>query len=91
MPVRHTFIATSIALAFAVMADASAETIAQVMPESMDMLRHAIATQTEEGKDKVPELARYLVDKRESGRFREIGHRDHPGQPHRRIGRALPR
>ncbi|MEO7324750.1 MAG: M20/M25/M40 family metallo-hydrolase [Dokdonella sp.] len=69
MPIRHTCIAACIALACTSMSHAAAETTAHAMPETMDMLRHAIATQTEEGKDKVPELARYLADKLESAGF----------------------
>ncbi len=69
MSIRHTCIAASIALACALTSHAEAETTAHAMPETMDMLRHAIATQTEEGKDKVPELARYIADKLESAGF----------------------
>ncbi|MEO5625006.1 MAG: M20/M25/M40 family metallo-hydrolase [Dokdonella sp.] len=69
MSIRHTCIAACIALACTSMSHATAETTAHAMPETMDMLRHAIATQTEQGKDKVPELARYLADKLESAGF----------------------
>lgn len=69
MPIRPTRIAVCMALACASIPYAAAETTAHAMPETMDMLRHAIATQTEEGKDKVPELARYLADKLESAGF----------------------
>ena len=69
MSIRPACLAAAIALAFAPMAHAAAETTAQAMPETMDMLRHAIATQTEEGKDKVPELAQYIADKLESAGF----------------------
>lgn len=48
---------------------ASAQTTAQAMPETMDMLRHAIAFQTVEGKGQVPAFARYLADKLESAGF----------------------
>lgn len=48
---------------------ATAETTTQVMPETMDMLRHAIAAQTVEEKDDTPGFARYLADKLESAGF----------------------
>ena len=48
---------------------AVAETTAQAMPETMTMLRHAIATQTVQGKGQVPVLARYLAGKLESAGF----------------------
>lgn len=48
---------------------ASAETTAQALPETMDMLRNAIATQTVEGKDQVPVFAQYLAGKLESAGF----------------------
>lgn len=48
---------------------ARAETTAQAMPETMDMLHHAIATQTVEGKDQVPAFAQYLAGKLESAGF----------------------
>ncbi|MEO5561231.1 MAG: M20/M25/M40 family metallo-hydrolase [Dokdonella sp.] len=69
MPNRPICLAACIALACTSMPHAAAETTKHAMPETMDMLRHAIATQTEEGKDKVPELARYLADKLESVGF----------------------
>jgi len=69
MPIRLTFIAACMTLACASIARAAAETTAHAMPETMDMLRHAIATPTEEGKDKVPEFARHLADKLESAGF----------------------
>ena len=48
---------------------APAETTKQAMPETMDMLRHAIAAQTVEGKDQVPAFTQYLADKLESAGF----------------------
>ncbi len=69
MPMRHALIATSLALAFACMPLTAAETTEKLMPETMDMLRHAIATQTEEGKDQVPVFAQYLAAKFESAGF----------------------
>ncbi|MEO7431176.1 MAG: M20/M25/M40 family metallo-hydrolase [Dokdonella sp.] len=69
MPIRPTYIAACIALAIGSLSRAAAETTAHTMPETMDILRHAIAAQTEEGKDKVPEFARYLADKLESAGF----------------------
>ncbi len=69
MPMRHTLIAASLALACACMPVAAAETTAKSMPETMEMLRHAIATQTVEGKDQVPVLAQYLASKLESAGF----------------------
>jgi acetylornithine deacetylase/succinyl-diaminopimelate desuccinylase-like protein len=48
---------------------ALAETTAQAMPETMDMLHHAIAAQTVEGKDQVPAFAQYLAGKLESAGF----------------------
>ncbi|MBS0397476.1 MAG: M20/M25/M40 family metallo-hydrolase, partial [Proteobacteria bacterium] len=58
-----------ISLAFAVAASAHAETSAQAMPETMDMLRHAIATQSVEGKGQVQVFAQYLAGKLESAGF----------------------
>ncbi|MEO7936360.1 MAG: M20/M25/M40 family metallo-hydrolase [Dokdonella sp.] len=69
MPMRRTLIATSLALAFACMPLTAAETTGKLMPETMEMLRHAIASQTEEGKDQVPVLAQYLAAKLESAGF----------------------
>lgn len=46
-----------------------AETTAQAMPETMDMLRHAIAMQTVQGKGQVPEFAQYLARKLQSAGF----------------------
>lgn len=46
-----------------------AETTAQALPEMKDMLRHAIAAQTVEGKDQVPAFAQYLAGKLESAGF----------------------
>jgi acetylornithine deacetylase/succinyl-diaminopimelate desuccinylase-like protein len=68
MPIRRTLIAC-LALALTPMSHAVAESTQQVMPETMDMLRHAIATQTVEGKDKVPEFAAWLAGKLESAGF----------------------
>lgn len=48
---------------------AMAETTAQAMPETMEMLRHAIAAQTVEGKGQVPAFANYLAAKLESAGF----------------------
>lgn len=48
---------------------AMAETTAQAMPETMAMLRHAIAAQTVEGKGNVPAFAQYLAGKLESAGF----------------------
>ena len=48
---------------------AVAETTAQAMPETMAMLRHAIAAQTVQGKDQVPAFAEYLAGKLESAGF----------------------
>jgi acetylornithine deacetylase/succinyl-diaminopimelate desuccinylase-like protein len=48
---------------------ARSSTAQQAMPETMDMLRHAIAAQTVEGKDQVPAFAQYLAGKLESAGF----------------------
>ncbi|MGN6314269.1 MAG: M20/M25/M40 family metallo-hydrolase [Rhodanobacteraceae bacterium] len=48
---------------------AAAETTSQAMPETMDMLRHAISAQTVEGKGQVPAFAAYLAAKLESAGF----------------------
>ena len=65
MSMRHSLLSTCLALALAQTSAASAETTKQLMPETMDMLRHAIATQTVEGKDQVPAFAQYLAGKLE--------------------------
>lgn len=69
MLMHRTLIATSLALACACMPLAAAERPAQQLHEAMDMLRHAIATQTVEGKDQVPVLAQYLAARLESAGF----------------------
>ncbi len=69
MSMRHLVLATCLALASAHAPPAAAETTAQLMPETMTMLRQAIATQTVEGKDQVPALARYLATQLESAGF----------------------
>ena len=69
MSKRSTLIAASIALAAACMPLTAAQTSAPMMPETMDMLRHAVATQTVEGKDQVPAFALYLASKLESAGF----------------------
>ncbi|MBS0381241.1 MAG: M20/M25/M40 family metallo-hydrolase [Proteobacteria bacterium] len=69
MPFMRLLIATCIVLVAAWMPPARSETTAQAMPETMDMLRHAIATQTVQGKGQVPALAQYLAGKLESAGF----------------------
>jgi acetylornithine deacetylase/succinyl-diaminopimelate desuccinylase-like protein len=69
MSMRRSVLAACFALVFAQAPIVAAETTAQLMPETMTMLRHAIATQTEEGKDQVPALAQYLAGKLESAGF----------------------
>ncbi|TAN04535.1 MAG: M20/M25/M40 family metallo-hydrolase [Rhodanobacteraceae bacterium] len=66
---RLTLLAGCLVMALANAAPAIAETTAQAMPEYMDMLGHAIAMQTVEGKDQVPAFARYLAGKLESAGF----------------------
>lgn len=58
-----------LAIAVACAAPALAETTAQSMLETMDMLAHAIATPTVQGKDQVPALANYLAGKLQAGGF----------------------
>lgn len=48
---------------------ASADTRAQALAETMDMLRHAIAVETVEGKGQMPTFATYLAGKLESAGF----------------------
>lgn len=69
MSMRHTVLTTCLALAFAHAPGAAAETTAQLMPETMAMLRHAIATQTVQSKDQVPALAQYIAAQLESAGF----------------------
>jgi acetylornithine deacetylase/succinyl-diaminopimelate desuccinylase-like protein len=57
------------ALLFAGAPGSSAGTTHQAMPEYMDMLRHAIAMQTVQGKGQVPAFARYLAGKLEAAGF----------------------
>lgn len=71
MSMHRTLLAGCLALALGCPSLAGAETTAQAMPETMDMLRHAIAAQTVEGKDQVPAFARYLAGKLESAGFAE--------------------
>ena len=59
-------------MAFAGNASAGTATPAtslQAQPETMDMLRHAVAFQTVAGKGQVPIFARYLADKLEAAGF----------------------
>lgn len=69
MSMRRSWLAVALALALVPASHAVAETTAQAMPETMAMLRHAIATPTEEGKDQVPVLAAYLAAQLESAGF----------------------
>jgi acetylornithine deacetylase/succinyl-diaminopimelate desuccinylase-like protein len=69
MSMRHLLPCVGLALALALPSSAGAETTAQLMPETMAMLRHAIAAQTVEGKGQVPAFARYLAGKLESAGF----------------------
>src|SRR5690348_17887400 len=66
---KHRMLLAGVILALGCSSLAAAETTAQSMPETMDMLRHAIAAQTVEGKDQVPAFARYLAGKLESAGF----------------------
>ncbi|HEX5353904.1 MAG TPA: M20/M25/M40 family metallo-hydrolase, partial [Rhodanobacteraceae bacterium] len=69
MSVHRALMAGCLALALGCSSLAVAETTAQAMPETMAMLRHAIAAQTVEGKDQVPAFAQYLAGKLESAGF----------------------
>ena len=69
MSTHRTLLACCLLAALASAPLAIAETTSQAMPETMDMLRHAIAAQTVEGKDQVPAFARYLAGKLESAGF----------------------
>jgi acetylornithine deacetylase/succinyl-diaminopimelate desuccinylase-like protein len=69
MSLSRISLAVCLILTFAQAPQAMAQTTAQAMPEYMDMLRHAIAMQTVDGKDQVPAFARYLADKLESAGF----------------------
>ncbi|MES2403922.1 MAG: M20/M25/M40 family metallo-hydrolase, partial [Pseudomonadota bacterium] len=66
---RFASLAACLMLALAGAQTAAAETAAMPLPETMDMLRHAIAAQTVEGKDQVPAFAQYLAGKLESAGF----------------------
>jgi acetylornithine deacetylase/succinyl-diaminopimelate desuccinylase-like protein len=69
MPFVRLLIAACIVSVAAWTPSARSSTAQQAMPETMDMLRHAIAAQTVEGKDQVPAFARYLAGKLESAGF----------------------
>ncbi|MGH8599406.1 MAG: M20/M25/M40 family metallo-hydrolase, partial [Burkholderiales bacterium] len=69
MSMSRIYLAASLALSAAYAPLAAAETTAHAMPETMDMLHHAIAAQTVEGKDQVPAFAKYLAGKLESAGF----------------------
>jgi acetylornithine deacetylase/succinyl-diaminopimelate desuccinylase-like protein len=69
MFIRSGLLAGGLVLALGCSSLASAESTAQAMPETMGMLRHAIAAQTVEGKGQVPAFARYLAGKLESAAF----------------------
>jgi acetylornithine deacetylase/succinyl-diaminopimelate desuccinylase-like protein len=65
----RTCLIACLALALAPASQAVAETTSQALPATMDMLTHAIAAQTVEGKDQVPAFAQYLAGKLESAGF----------------------
>jgi carboxypeptidase PM20D1 len=69
MSMRHSLLCASLVLALVQSSSTAAETTAQLMPETMVMLRHAIATQTVKGKDQVPALAQYIAAQLESAGF----------------------
>lgn len=69
MPMPRPYLSLCVVLALIGALPAKAETTAQAMTETMDMLRHAIASQTVEGKGQVSVFARYLADKLESVGF----------------------
>jgi acetylornithine deacetylase/succinyl-diaminopimelate desuccinylase-like protein len=69
MPFVRQLIVACIVLVVAWAPSARSATAQQAMPETMDMLRHAIAAQTVEGKDQVPAFAQYLAGKLESAGF----------------------
>ena len=69
MSVSRSWLAFCLALAIVSAPRAAPETLAQAMPETMDMLTHAISAQTVEGKDQVPAFASYLAKKLESAGF----------------------
>jgi acetylornithine deacetylase/succinyl-diaminopimelate desuccinylase-like protein len=48
---------------------AQAETTAQVLPQTMQMLRHAISVPTVQGQGQVPKFAAYLADQLKAGGF----------------------
>ena len=62
--------AASAALTFCAGAGmAQAETTAEVLPQTMQMLHHAIGVQTVQGKGQVPAFAAYLADQLKAGGF----------------------
>ena len=69
MPFVRLLIAACIVLIAAWAPPARSDAAAQALPEMMDMLRHAIAAQTVEGKNQVPAFAQYLAGKLESAGF----------------------
>ena len=69
MSMHRTLLAGCLILALGGPALATAKTPAQAMPETMDMLHHAIAAQTVEGRGQVPTFAQYLAGKLESAGF----------------------
>ncbi|HKZ09332.1 MAG TPA: M20/M25/M40 family metallo-hydrolase [Rhodanobacteraceae bacterium] len=69
MSTHHTLLSGSLILALACPPLLAAENTAQVMPEYMGMLTHAISVQTVKGKDQVPALAGYFADKLEAAGF----------------------
>src|SRR5690348_6797364 len=69
MSMHRTLVAGGLAFALGCSSLAVAQRAAKPQPETMDMLRHAIAAQTEEGKNQVPGFARYLAGKLESAGF----------------------
>lgn len=56
-------------LAFAMAPPVGAETATQIMPDTLQMLRHAVSVRTAQGNGKVPELAKYFADKLKAAGF----------------------
>lgn len=70
MMTRHVIWAAGAVLALGgAMSLAQAETTAQILPQTMDMLGYAISVQTYHGNNQVPKLANYFADKLKAGGF----------------------
>lgn len=69
MTTQMTWAASAVLALGGAMGLAQAETTAQILPQTMDMLSYAVSVQTYDGNGQVPKLAKYFAEKLEAGGF----------------------